>query len=150
MKLLDFEVYRKTAVLMWELGMVPASTKYAAASQRDTYNITIADRVVSRMPFNGTLFITTEDPAVLVEADKFGANNNWQIKYTNLFNRADQTAYKTWDEQHKKGSKAVHDDLEYMSMLLNLYYSLQCEGWVCTLASNSCRIMDELRTTIGM
>ena len=150
MKLLDFDEYRKAAVLMWELGMLPASAKYVPSIQRDVYNITKADRVVSRMPFNGTLFITTEDPAVLVDAEKFGAANNWLIKYTNLFNRAEQTAYKTWEEQHRKGTKAVHDDLEYISMLLNLYYALQCEGWVCTLASNSCRVMDELRTTIGM
>ena len=34
-------------------------------------------------------------------------------------------------------------------MLLNLQYSLKCETWVCTLASNSCRVMDELRATVG-
>lgn len=44
---------------------------------------------------------------------------------------------------------AVHDKLEYISMLLNLYYSLRSEAYVCTLASNSCRIIDEMRATIG-
>lgn len=47
------------------------------------------------------------------------------------------------------GTVAVHDDLEYMSMLLNLYYSTRSEAWVCTMASNSCRLMDELRATLG-
>ncbi len=83
------------------------------------------------------------------EADKWGKENNWEIAYTNLFDRAQQTAFKTWDEQHKRGSKAVHDDLEYISMMFNLQYSLQCEAWVCTLASNSCRLIDELRATLG-
>lgn len=47
------------------------------------------------------------------------------------------------------GAPQIHHELEYISMLLNLYYSLRCEAWVCTLASNSCRIIDQLRATIG-
>jgi hypothetical protein len=43
----------------------------------------------------------------------------------------------------------VHDKLEYISMLLNLYYSLRSEAYVCTLKSNSCRIIDEMRATVG-
>ena len=43
----------------------------------------------------------------------------------------------------------MHDNLEYLSMLLNLEYALKCESWVCTLASNFCRIIDELRCTVG-
>ena len=39
----------------------------------------------------------------------------------------------------------MHDDLEYVSMLLNLQYALRCD----TLASNSCRVIDELRATVG-
>jgi hypothetical protein len=34
-------------------------------------------------------------------------------------------------------------------MLLNLYYSLRSEAFVCTLKSNSCRIIDEMRATVG-
>jgi hypothetical protein len=98
---------------------------------------------------NGTLFITTEDPAVLKEAEEWGTINHWNIVYTNLFDRSIQTAYKTWEEQHRKGTRAIHDDLEYFSMLLNLQYAVQCEAWICTLASNSCRIIDEMRATIG-
>jgi hypothetical protein len=101
------------------------------------------------LPFNGTLFITTEDPKVLAEADNWGKENHWKILYTNLFDRASQTAYKDWNEQHKRGTKAVHDSLEYLSMMLNLQFAMQCESWICTLASNSCRMMDELRATIG-
>jgi hypothetical protein len=38
---------------------------------------------------------------------------------------------------------------EYISMLLNLEYSLQCDAYVGTLASNWCRIVDEMRATVG-
>ena len=34
-------------------------------------------------------------------------------------------------------------------MLLNLEYSLKCDAFIGTLASNTCRLMDELRATVG-
>jgi hypothetical protein len=170
MKLLDFAAYRNIAEQMWNAGLVPASARYvlppsaeygkgssrvrhaldSANSGRNwNWTMDIVQSYNPAIPFNGTLFITTEDPAVLAEATAWAKETGWTIAYTNLFDRASQTAYKTWDEQHKRGSRAVHDDLEYISMLLNLQYALQCEAWVCTLASNSCRVMDELRATIG-
>ena len=39
--------------------------------------------------------------------------------------------------------------MQYLSILINLEYSLKCDAWVCTLASNTCRLIDELRATIG-
>ena len=41
------------------------------------------------------------------------------------------------------------DFLEYTSMLLNLEYALKCDAFVGTLASNWCRLVDELRATVG-
>lgn len=101
-----------------------------------------------RNSFNGTLFITTEDQAVLDEASEWGRKNGWNIAFTTLFDRTQVTAAKTWDEMRAEKA-ARHDHYEYFSMLLNLKYSLQCEAWVCTLASNSCRLIDELRSTVG-
>ena len=133
MKLHDFDEYRDVAEYMWRSDFVPGTTL----------------REYPRFPKNGTMFITTEDPQVLSDADAWGKENNWNIVYTDLFDRAKMTAFKTHDEQHKKGTVAVHDDLEYLSMMLNMQYAVQCEAWVCTLASNSCRLMDELRVTVG-
>ena len=81
-----------------------------------------------------------------------GKANNWKIIYTNLFDRKKQIASLDWDTQHQHGINVQynHDKLEYISMLLNLYYSLRSETFICTLASNSCRIIDELRATIGI
>ena len=62
--------------------------------------------------------------------------------YTELFDRDSVGA--------KNGLDAPgHHPEEYLSMLLNLQLSTQCDAWVCTLASNWCRLMDELRVTIG-
>lgn len=38
---------------------------------------------------------------------------------------------------------------EYASMLINLSDLMQCDLFVCTLMSNYCRLLDELRATIG-
>jgi hypothetical protein len=127
MKLVEFELYMQVAQLMWDQGMVPRSSPNR----------------------NGTIMLSTDDPTVIRQADEFSQKNAWKVVYTNLFDRGKQTARLSWQDQHKKGTKAVHDDLEYISMLLNLEYSIRCEAWVCTMASNSCRIIDELRATIG-
>jgi len=41
------------------------------------------------------------------------------------------------------------NQLQYISYLLNLEYAIKCEAWVCTIMSNTCRIIDELRSTVG-
>eukprot|EP01038_Epipyxis_sp_PR26KG_P014108 gene14108-18929_t len=158
MQLLQFSDYRIVAEGLWSNGLLPASKKLKYMNNNMDYshknddhanqfNLTLSNSMV--LSSNGSFFITTEDPAVLKEADEWGKANNWKILYTNLFHREDLTAYYTWAEQHERGKANKHDDLEYTSMLLNLYYSLRCEAWVCTMASNSCRVIDELRATIG-
>ena len=41
-----------------------------------------------------------------------------------------------------------HSD-EYLSYLLHLNELLSCDVSICTLASNYCRILDEIRSTVG-
>lgn len=131
MELLPFERYRQVAQHIHDSGFTPASHDEANPRAK-----------------NGSFFITSEDPDVFSEADQWGKENNWEIVYTDLVNRDHLTAKLTWDEQrHQK--KAEHDDLEYLSYIMNLHFSLKCEAYVCTMPSNSCRIMDELRATVG-
>lgn len=40
-----------------------------------------------QIPYNGTIFLTTEDPQVIQQANKWGEQNHWTIVYTNLFDR---------------------------------------------------------------
>lgn len=164
MALHEFQEYQQVAEQLWTFGLVPGSSKYSKfqvsnheyledSQSHVRYTWTEAlhwlEQSHYQLPINGTLFITTEDQKVLEEADLWGENNHWKISYTNLFNRSEMTAAKTWKEQHKHGAIDVHDENEYLSMILNLQYSLQCKAWVCTLASNSCRLIDELRSTIA-
>ncbi len=39
------------------------------------------------VPYNGTIFLTTEDPAVIEQANAWGKANHWTVVYTNLFER---------------------------------------------------------------
>ncbi len=84
-----------------------------------------------------------------------GSHNNslaldyyYDVHYTNLFNRSGLWAEK--DLEYKRIHKEeVHPEEEYLSMILNIHYLIHADGWVCTLASNFCRLIDELRATVG-
>jgi hypothetical protein len=100
---------------------------------------------------NGIIFIGSEDPIALNEAKQWGIDNKWKILYTNLFDRSFVSAGYNWTVQHhlRQTYQDKYDELEYFSMILNLDYHLKCSAFVCTLPSNFCRIIDELRATIG-
>ena len=167
MKLIPFTKYMETAQLMWDLNLVQhfdqeddmiLTTLRNVQTHTNIQNNTVTQSnmnmninsnenliigsnknsninpVASLLARNGTIFLSTEDPDVINEANQWSIENKWKIYYTNLI---DKTSF-------------IHNnELEYLSMLLNLEYSLKCSAYVCTLASNSCRIIDELRATIG-
>jgi hypothetical protein len=163
MKLVDFEEYINAAQFLWQHYLViPNSTVLTTTTTTTTKSSLNNQHVIPQDQLkkinniieftkhkNGSLFISTEDTSVLQQAALWGKENNWGIYFTNLFDRTVQTAALTWDEQHQRGKKQIHDNLEYFSMIFNLEYALKCEAWVCTLASNTCRIIDEMRATIG-
>ena len=96
-------------------------------------------------------FVGSEDPTAIDEAIAWGNQNNWKIIYTTLFDRKEVSAYMNNTEQVSLRSSKVakHHELEYFSMLLNLHYHLQCEAFVCTMGSNFCRVIDELKATVA-
>lgn len=158
MKLIPFSRYVEVVQMMFDRGLIPGSANAAiSASAASATTATSsgagagagAGVAEAHRKSNISIFVSTDDPDVITEATDWAKQHNAKLLYTNLFDRATQTARLDWNSQHKKGTKAVHDENEYLSMLLNLAYSLRCEAWVCTLASNSCRLIDELRVTIG-
>lgn len=120
------------------------------------------------------IFIGAEESKFLKETNawavdkKIQKGRDYRVEFTNFFDRDTQVAsvgqsrmpYHFHDEfmnphQHDQPEepnpldKLFHHDLEYLSMLLNIKLSLQCDAWVGTLASNWCRLVDELRTTMA-
>ena len=55
----------------------------------------------------------------------------------------------TEQEKLKNKDLMVHHDLEYFSMIFNIDMHLRCNAFVCTMPSNFCRVIDELRATVG-
>jgi len=157
MQLIDFQVYSDTAKMLWDQGYLPRHARTTAQpSFISGLNVTHS----SNFPFNETaataneqkdctIFVTTEDPEVIKQAQSWGARTGCRVMFTALYDRATSIMQYDWNTQHKHGVPAGHHDLEYLSMLLNLEFSTRCEAWVCTIASNSCRVMDEMRATIG-
>ena len=148
MKLVDLQTYLNSATALWRRGLKPVSYSTISAPsitgrEGEGYN----NLSNSNSNSNGTIFLGTEDPAVLSEATEWGRSNGWNIAFTNLFDRAEVSAKESW--AGKRGKAEVHHPLEYLSMILNLQYALKSQAWVCTLASNFCRVIDELRATVG-
>ena len=125
MKILHWKDFHTVAEYMWDHGLV--QNKHIKDHNKLHY------------------FFGTETPSVLNEVIKWSKTTNTTLYYTNLFDRSVVAAAHS---QHKSKSNA-HHDLEYLSMLLNLEYSLKCDAWVCTIMSNWCRVIDELRATVG-
>jgi hypothetical protein len=99
----------------------------------------------------GNMFIGSEDPGVLDRAIAWGEKNKWNIKYSNLFDRHQVTTglNATQQEEARKKNAFVHNEWEYFSMILNIDAHIRCSAFVCTHRSNYCRVIDELRATVG-
>ena len=85
------------------------------------------------------VFLSTEDPGAVAY---FKRLSQWNTSYTNVPRKPDThkttTAY----------AKEIGPANEMLNSLINLDLALECEGWVGTLTSNWCRLIDELRSTV--
>ena len=86
------------------------------------------------------VFVSTEDPKVIEEALKLCGR--WKVMYTKAKRSNDDTWMKTWKDADARQ--------EVLNALVNLELALEADGWVCTLSSNWCRLIDELRQTVAM
>ena len=109
-----------------------AYAKYSEQAIKN-YSITTGKEIRS-------VFIGTEDAKVLPEAIRWAQQQNLTLLYTEVY---DRNIYNARQDAVK------HHDYEYLSMMLNLEYSLQSHIWLCTLPSNWCQAVDELRQTVG-
>jgi hypothetical protein len=100
---------------------------------------------------DGIMFIGSEDPNVIQSAHVWGKANHWKILYSNLFDRRQVSTHLNASEQQRARDLNLlkHHELEYFSMILNIDAHLRCSAFVCTHRSNFCRIIDELRATVG-
>lgn len=85
------------------------------------------------------IFLSTEDPGAVAYFEQLSLWN---------------TSYTAWPREHNvhKSSPDYARETgaanEMLNSLINLDLHMQCEGWVGTLTSNWCRLIDELRSTV--
>ena len=121
------------------------------------------------------LYLSTDDPAVLGQARRWGRRHNVTVLVSSLaqpllsdkravvrqqqLEQEGRTAQGRGRGQSQQGrgrsqgqsqqSQGRTRQLEYLSYLLHLSQLVQCAGVLCTLPSNYCRLVDELRATVG-
>lgn len=86
------------------------------------------------------VFVSTEDPAAIDTAREWTDQNNWDLYYTDI-RRVNLPL--TGLVQEFGGVN------EMLNSLLNLQIAVECDYWVCTLSSNWCGLIDELRSISG-
>jgi hypothetical protein len=107
-------------------------------------NIIWRDKLISKV--NGEnithhkIFFESEDASANLEVEALSKLCSWEFFNTTFYDRS----------IHQSKLKANnHHELEYLGMIHTLDTAMISSGWVCTLASNVCRLIDELRTTIA-
>jgi hypothetical protein len=71
--------------------------------------------------------IGSEDPKVIESAKRWGVASHWNVRYSNLFDRNNVSAFLNMDKQIelRKKSKLSHDEWEYFSMVKPTYSTLK-------------------------
>ena len=97
------------------------------------------------------VFLASEDSGVIKETDEWSQKHSSEyfMKYTNVFDRAGLYAEKSHGERLKFMNQERHHSEEYLNMMLQVHYLLRSTAWVCTMSSNFCRVIDEMRATVG-
>lgn len=101
---------------------------------------------------NNNLYFGSEDHDELQAMKSWSSTHGWTMHYSNFFDRRTVSAgirdYNMQMEQmHQKQYK--YDEMQYFAMIYDLDKHLKCEAFVCTMESNYCRLMNELRATVG-
>lgn len=143
MQLMPFERYAKVAEEVWRRPQ-----KYFSQ-----------DNATNRKSMPRIFYVGSEDIQVFEDAKlwairaqrlaseqpgAFGAHSitlvHHNLTQSVLFHRQPK-------QMHATGGR-IHD-LEYLSYLINVAEISRCEVLVCTYLSNFCRVLDELRATVG-
>lgn len=95
------------------------------------------------------LYLSTENVDVFFEAEEWASSQHVVVRRSRISREilSDQLRRVKMHDL-EKGINA-NRLFEYHSYLLHLQELLSCETLVCTMASNYCRVVDELRSTVG-
>lgn len=83
-------------------------------------------------------YVGSEDNAVFQQATKWGRAKNVTVVSMPIATTV-----------LKRKAAGVNHQLEYLSYLVNIAEITRCQVLICTYLSNYCRVLDEMRATVG-
>eukprot|EP01038_Epipyxis_sp_PR26KG_P009838 gene9838-13232_t len=151
MTLIDTITYLNHSQLLWNMfqtDLMRIKSNLSSHTNNNNNNINNNNYHESHI---GSIFIGSEDPSAIDDAVAWGNKTGWKVIFTDLFDRHSVSASLNYSiqSQQRLHQTQKHHELEYFSMLLNLDYLLRCQAFVCTMESNFCRVIDELRSTVA-
>ncbi len=88
-------------------------------------------------------FVGTENPQVLLDAKAWAQQMGIVVSISKI------TEDILLSKRKKIKTQSGMHDLQYFSYIVNLHNILRCDAIICTYPSNYCRVIDELRATVG-
>jgi len=141
-----------------EMAMVPISEYTAAIESLEKHNMLwsltsgSSEEQSSSSSSYKHIYFGSEDFEALQEIRNWSHSHGWKLHHSEFFDRRHvTTGLRNYDKQNElvAAGADVHDEMEYFAMIYDLDRHLKCESFVCTMASNFCRLIDELRATIA-
>lgn len=94
-------------------------------------------------------YISSDDYLAINTANQWGAKNNIMIRQSNMSRTILSDRRQVIKQHDMERHFPKSREMEYFSYILHLADTVYCETCICTWPSNYCRLIDELRTTVG-
>ena len=134
-----------------EMELIEDVTEFFLAAQEVWDRLKLTDAVAASQ-LRPVMFVESEDPDAMDSAKQWAQEHDWRMMYADLYDRRTEASnwmdFNTMINALENGT-FVHNPNEYLLLLLTIDYHTRCSGFVCTHHSNGCRLIDELRATVG-
>ena len=123
--------------------------QYASAALRIFSNASFTEAAPLSAEDKKVFFVATEDPAVFQQAQSWGTTNKIDVRITELNTKVLSDRRTSVKPHDLEKNLPPHRENEYLSYLVHLADNVKCAANICTIPSNFCRLIDELRGTVG-
>lgn len=145
MSLIPFTKYADAANCMWHANDASPSPKCATFHSDKKSFVSGWDAAKDEK----VLYLGSEDPEVFNQAREWAAKNKVNLRYSNVSQVLLSDKQGVMTHKIMENSMPANRQMEYFSYLLHLSDLVRCRAMVCTLGSNYCRLVDEMRATVG-
>lgn len=94
-------------------------------------------------------YIASENIDAMTKIRNLGSEKNIDVRYSNISQVILSDRIKEVKQFDMERVLRKNREMEYFAYILHLAETIKCEVAICTIPSNYCRLVDELRTTVG-